>query len=89
MLIADAHQDLAWNMLTFGRDYTQAAEETQRREKGGLAPLHNGDTLLGWPDYQRGQVAVIFATLFSAPARRGQRRRRRCAFRRLHRRHHQ
>lgn len=69
MLIVDAHQDLAWNMLTFGRDYTQAAEETRRREKGGLAPLHNGDTLLGWPDYQRGQVAVVFATLFAAPAR--------------------
>lgn len=69
MLIVDAHQDLAWNMLTFGRDYTQAAEETRQREKGSHAPLHNGDTLLGWPDFQRGQVAVVFASLFAAPAR--------------------
>ncbi len=70
MLLVDAHQDLAWNMLTFGRDYTLAAEETRHREQGSETPQHNGDTLLGYPDYQRGQVAVVFATLFAAPARR-------------------
>jgi membrane dipeptidase len=70
MLIVDAHEDLAWNMLTFGRDYRFAATETRKREAGSEIPLHNGDTLLGWPDYQRGQVALIFATLFASPARR-------------------
>jgi len=25
--------------------------------------------LLGWPEYQQGEVTVIFATLFSTPAR--------------------
>jgi membrane dipeptidase len=69
MLIVDAHQDLAWNILTFGRDYTRSAEETRRLEEGTQAPTHNGDSLLGWPDYQRGQVAVVFATLFAAPIR--------------------
>jgi membrane dipeptidase len=69
MLIIDSHQDLAWNMLAFGRDYTLSAEETRRREQGSLAPQVNGDTLLGWPDYQRGQVAIVFSTLFTAPAR--------------------
>lgn len=34
-----------------------------------LAPQVNDDTLLGWPDYQQGRVAVIFSTLFAAPAR--------------------
>ena len=29
----------------------------------------NEDALLGWADYQRGQVAVIFSTLFAAPIR--------------------
>lgn len=72
MIIVDAHEDLAWNILTFGRDYTLPAAETRRRELGGEAPSHNGDTLLGWPDYQRGQVAVVFSTLFAAPARRRQ-----------------
>ena len=69
-LIVDAHEDLAWNMLTFGRDYTLPAAETRQREQGSPAPLHNGDTLLGWPDYQRGRVAVVFGTLFNAPLRR-------------------
>jgi membrane dipeptidase len=56
--------------LTFGRDYTLPAAETRRREAGGETPAYNGDTLLGFPDYQRGQVALIFSTLFAAPARR-------------------
>jgi membrane dipeptidase len=69
MLIVDAHQDIAWNMLTFGRDYTQSAADTRLKEDGTLIPKNNGDTLLGWPDYQRGQVALVFATLFAAPIR--------------------
>src|SRR5512139_3282282 len=69
-LLVDAHQDLAWNMATFGRDYTRAAADTRALENGGLAPAQNGDTLLGWPDYQQGRVALIFATLFAAPLRR-------------------
>lgn len=70
MLIVDAHEDLAWNILTFDRDYTLAAVETRQRERGTSAPAHNGDTLLGWPDYLRGEIAVVFSTLFAAPARR-------------------
>jgi membrane dipeptidase len=69
MLIVDAHQDIAFNVRSFGRDYTRSAEETRQRERGKEAPKHNGDTLLGWPDYQRGRVGVIFSTLFAAPAR--------------------
>ncbi len=70
MLIVDAHQDLAYNMLTFGRDYTRSVQETRQLERGSDTPKHNGDTLLGWPEYQQGRVAVIFATLFAAPVRR-------------------
>ena len=68
-IIVDAHEDLAWNMLAFGRDYTLSAQETRQREEGTLAPQVNGDTLLGWPDYQRGHVAIVFSTLFTAPER--------------------
>lgn len=70
MLIVDAHEDLAWNVKTFGRDYTRSAAETRRQEAGSETLLHSDDTLLGWPDYQRGQVAVVFSTLFAAPRRR-------------------
>ena len=71
-LIVDAHEDIANNILNFGRDYTRAAVETRRleRESGSAVPEHNGETLLGWPDYQRGRVAVVFSTLFVSPIRR-------------------
>ncbi len=71
LLIVDAHCDLAWNMVNFGRDYALPALETRAREKGGLAADKNGDTLLGWADYQRGEVAIVFSTLFAAPRRTG------------------
>lgn len=69
MLIVDAHEDLAYNMLTYGRDYTRSAAETRALESGTIEIKAKEDTLLGWPDYQRGRVALIFATLFSTPAR--------------------
>jgi membrane dipeptidase len=68
-LIVDAHEDLAWNMLVLGRDYTLSAAETRQREAGSNIPTLMGDTLLGWPDYQRGRVAVVFSTLFVSPRR--------------------
>mgnify|MGYP005813363141 CR=1 FL=1 len=68
-LIVDSHCDLAWNMINYGRDYTRSAAETRRLEHGSLTPEKNGDSLIGWPDYQRGQVAAVFATLFASPAR--------------------
>jgi membrane dipeptidase len=68
-LLVDAHQDLAWNMLTFGRDYTHSVAETRKQEVDTLTPQVNGDTLLGWPDYQSGRIALIFSTLFATPVR--------------------
>jgi membrane dipeptidase len=71
-LIVDAHEDIAYNMLSFGRDYTRSAAETRRVEEdtGSQAPEYTGQSLLGWPEYQRGRVAVVFSTLFATPARR-------------------
>lgn len=69
MLIVDAHEDLAYNMLTFGRDYTRSAMETRRLEAQTFPPIQAEETLLGWPEYQAGQVALIFSTLFATPAR--------------------
>ncbi len=71
-LIVDAHEDIAYNMLNFGRDYTRPVSETRRLEhdKGSTNATNNGETLLGWPEYQRGRVAVVFGTLFVTPLRR-------------------
>jgi membrane dipeptidase len=68
-LIIDSHQDIAWNMLTYGRDYTRSAYETRRLEAVTDIPERNGDCTVGWPEYQSGQVAAVFATLFATPAR--------------------
>ncbi|HZU86824.1 MAG TPA: membrane dipeptidase [Anaerolineaceae bacterium] len=67
--IIDAHEDLAWNFQTFARDYRRASTETRALEAGSEIPQLNGDTMLGWPDYQRGQVALVFGTLFLTPKR--------------------
>jgi membrane dipeptidase len=69
--IIDAHQDLAYNILNFNRDYCLSAEEIRKQEteSGSEAPTHTGEALLGWPDYQRGRVALVFSTLFITPMR--------------------
>jgi membrane dipeptidase len=72
MLIIDAHQDLAWNMLTYGRDYTRSVAETRRFEAGNSKVKASGDATVGWPEYQRGKVAVIFSTLYATPAKKQQ-----------------
>lgn len=68
-LIVDAHEDLAWNMLTFGRDYLRSVEETRQLEAGSDTVVQNGDTMLGWPEVQQARLTVVFATLFAAPSR--------------------
>jgi membrane dipeptidase len=69
-LIVDAHQDLAWNALTFGRDYTRSALATREAERNTPTPARNGHTLLGLTEYLLGHVAVIFGTLFVSPRHR-------------------
>jgi len=68
-VIIDAHQDLAYSALTFSRDYRRAAEEIRRQEANSLTPQLNGEALLGWPDYQRGRVALVIGSLFVIPRR--------------------
>jgi membrane dipeptidase len=69
MIIVDAHEDLAWNMLTFGRDYSRSVHDTRRIEQGSDTEERNGQTLLGWPEWVEGRVGIVFATLFAAPVR--------------------
>lgn len=68
-LIIDAHQDLAWNMVNLGRDYTQSAYQIRQHEKNTPIPAYNGNTLLGWPQYQQANVAIVFGTLYCTPRR--------------------
>lgn len=67
--LIDAHQDLAYNTLTFGRDYLRSALDIRQSEKDTNTAQFTGQATLGWPEYQRGQIAAIFATLFLTPRR--------------------
>lgn len=68
-LIIDSHEDLAWNMVNLQRDYTKSALDIRAAEANTPIPAFNGNTLLGWPQYQAGNVALIFGTLFCGPKR--------------------
>jgi membrane dipeptidase len=69
-LIIDSHEDLAWNIVNLDRDYTQSAYTTREAEENTPIPAYNGNTLIGWEQYQQGNVALVFGTLFCTPARR-------------------
>ena len=56
-------------MLTFGRDYTRSVQETRRLEAATQIPALNGECIVGWPEYQQGNIAAVFATLFATPAK--------------------
>jgi membrane dipeptidase len=69
MVVVDAHEDIAWNWFTFGRDYTLPVEVTRQREAGAAIPPLARGALLGWTEWLLGRVAVVFATIFAAPLR--------------------
>jgi len=71
MLIVDGHEDIAYNVVTFGRDYTRAARDTRAAEASNeQARTAMGDCMLGLPEWLAGNVAVVFGTLFAIPAHR-------------------
>lgn len=71
MRIVDAHEDISWNALALGRDVRRSARETRRLEQGSDIPRRSGLCMVGLPEWLDGGVAVVFGTIFVAPARRG------------------
>lgn len=69
-IFLDAHEDLAANMASFGRDYTRSAFHTRQLEQNSTVPERTGSCLIGWPEYQRANIAIVFSTLFASPKRR-------------------
>ncbi len=64
-IIVDAHQDIAYNFFTFGRDYRRSALVKRREEVA--QNLTYPPATLGLPEALVGRVAVVFATIFNAP----------------------
>src|SRR5262249_44196589 len=63
MIVIDAHQDIAYNALGGLRDYRQSVEHHRARE-GATKDI----ATIGLPDALLGRVALVFSTLFVAPA---------------------
>lgn len=71
MLIVDAHEDVAWNAVVLGRDVCASALKTRHLEEYTDIPRHSGRCMVGLPEWLAGGVAVVFGTVFVAPARQG------------------
>jgi membrane dipeptidase len=69
-IIIDAHEDIAWGTLCFGRNYLNSAYAIRRAEEHGPVDAVTGVAMLGLREWLRGGVAVIGATLFTPPERR-------------------
>jgi len=67
MLIVDSHEDLAWNALTFGREYMRSAAETRSLEAGSETPARNGNTLLGMAARRATRIRPFNMTVTNVP----------------------
>ena len=67
-IIVDTHEDIAFNALSFGRDFARSAHLTRRLEADTPIPQVAGTAMTGLPEAILGRVGIIFGTLFAAPA---------------------
>lgn len=67
MIVLDAHQDIAYNALCYGRDYRRSTWETRQAETDPAVIARRGSATLGLPDALLGRVGLVFSTIFVAP----------------------
>jgi membrane dipeptidase len=67
-LIVDGHEDLAYNAVFIGLDPSLAAEDKRQPLSPGAPPQRGGIPMVGIPNLLKGNVRVVFATLYANPA---------------------
>ena len=67
-MIIDAHLDLAYNHLGYGRDLTLPVADIRHQERK-LRPNPAGISTATLPALRQGQVGIVFATVFTLPLR--------------------
>jgi len=67
MFIIDAHQDIAFNTVSYNRDYRISALKKRLHEADTPISHKAGRAMLGLPEAIAGRVAVVFATIFTEP----------------------
>ena len=84
MLIFDAHLDLAYNAVEWGRDLQLPIVEMRCREahlkqplgepskltQGGMTELGRGTNTVSFPEMRRGEIGICLATLYGRMANR-------------------
>jgi membrane dipeptidase len=70
LLILDAHEDIAWNAIEYGRDPLQSALDSRDAEaQNGIAAAF-GERVTGLPQWNAGHVGIIFASIYVQPIHR-------------------
>jgi membrane dipeptidase len=69
VIIVDAHEDIAFNAVQYGRDYLKSALEKRQLEADSPLAKSMGIATCGLPDALLGRIALVFATLFVEPDR--------------------
>src|SRR5437868_1942081 len=64
-IIVDAHEDIAYNTLNFGRNFINSVYRTRQLEAAN--PTNQGTATVGLPEALLGRVGIIFGTLFVSP----------------------
>ncbi|MBE0686735.1 MAG: membrane dipeptidase [Anaerolineaceae bacterium] len=64
-ILIDGHEDIAYAALSFNRDYTTSAADIRLIDQFTEIPQWNGHAMLGYADWQKANVGIIFTTLFA------------------------
>ncbi len=64
-LFVDAHLDMAFNVVQYGRDLTLPLSDIRQAEKGSCP---NGIATVTIPELQKGNIGIVFGTIFVMPA---------------------
>jgi len=64
--IIDAHEDISFNMQVFKRDYTLPLKEVRAKDSIDTIEV-TGTSLLSVDEYRKGNIGIVFATLFASP----------------------
>src|SRR5437870_3144835 len=62
-VVVDAHEDIAFNDMLLKRDFLRSAHE----KRNGKHDAEYGGATIGLPDLLKGNVRIVFATLWVAP----------------------
>ena len=67
MLIVDAHEDIAYNALVGGRDFRMSVADKRQQIPDDHAQGREGLATVGLPDLLKGEVGIVFSTLYVSP----------------------